>query len=85
MNVKKRITALFLAMMMALSIMAMPAAALEDTIQPRIPAPECPYCNHMMVHTGTTGSGANRYFIYTCQNTECSRMGYTTRILYPGP
>lgn len=85
MKTRKKITAMFLAMMMALSIMAMPASALEDAIQPRIPAPECPYCNHMMTHTGTTGSGNNRYFIYTCQNTECSHFGYRTSILYLGP
>lgn len=81
MNVKKRITALFLAMMMALSIMAMPAAALEDTIQPRIPSTVCPYCNQFMTNTGIVEIDHTDYFRYVCCNTECSHMGYTDYVL----
>lgn len=82
MKITKKITALFLAMMMALSIMAMPAAALEDTIQPRIPAPACPYCNQSMTLTGTTTIYNQRYMIYKCLNSWCDHMGYQTEIQY---
>lgn len=74
MKITKKITALFLAMMMALSIMAMPAVALEDTIQPRIPVPVCPDCNVFMINQGPTMVQGVRYFYYTCPN--CSNYEY---------
>ena len=61
----KKLAALFLAMMMALSIMAVTAAAYgaeehahdeaccEETVMPRIPgAPYCWKCGNLMVHAG---------------------------------
>lgn len=82
MNVKKRITALFLAMMMALSIMAMPAAALEDEIQPRLPRPTCPYCGEFMTNTGAEEVEGDRFFVYVCYNNDCSHRGHKEYVRY---
>lgn len=81
MNVKKRITALFLAMMMALSIMAMPAAALEEEIQPRIQVPVCPYCEQFMTNTGVKNVAGTYYFLYVCYNNDCSHRGHEEYVL----
>ena len=71
----KKLAALFLAMIMALSVMAMTAAAYgpdehvhseaccEETIMPRIPAaPYCPKCGNEMVHA----SGTEDYYTFRC-------------------
>ncbi len=84
MKKSKKLAALVLAMVMALSLMAVTAAAYgeehvhdgtccEEAIQPRKPgAPECPSCNILMTDTG--GGYENekpvRYF-------RCSKCGDT--------
>ena len=77
----KRLAALFLAMMMAFSIMAVTAAAYgeeghvhtgacsEETIQPRIPAaPYCWKCDQEMVHAG----GGKEYYTFKCYRCNTS-------------
>lgn len=71
----KKLAALFLAMMMALSIMAVTAAAYgaeehahdeaccEETVMPRIPGPPlCDKCNQPMSLAG----GSSDYYTYKC-------------------
>lgn len=81
----KKLAALFLALVMALSVMAVTAAAYgaeehehtgacsTETIQPRKPAESCPNCGRGMTEVGsgrdTTGK---RYIDFQCKNDDCT-------------
>lgn len=84
MNLTKKLAALVLAMMMALSVMAMPAAAYEaghehaeaccaDEIMSRKPAMECPKCHVAMTYEENKDSiGAQYRFV-------CPECGMSTK------
>ena len=89
MKTKKRLAALFLAMMMVFSVMAMTASAYgeeghvhdetccEDTVIARKPgAPVCYKCNLVMVETGTTTMNGQTVMTYLCQGCGDTTWGY---------
>lgn len=88
MKTTKKLAALFLALVMALSCMAMTAAAYgedehvhdgtccAETVQPRTPGAVCPncMCGMQKSHTGADGNG--RYTEFWCINPDCNNHGY---------
>lgn len=90
MKTKKRLAALFLAMMMVFSVMAMTASAYgeeghvhdetccEDAVIARKPgAPVCYKCNLVMVETGQgTDASGRRIIYYLCQGCGDTSWGY---------
>lgn len=87
MKTTKKLASLFLALLMALSCMAMPAMAAGDehhdhecavcsegTIMPRKPAFRCYACDQEMteIARGTDING-NGYITFACQNPQCTR------------
>ena len=89
MKTTKKLAVLFLALILALSIMAVPAMAHEEdhvhtaacsetAIQPRMPGMVCPYCSVGMDVYQTepvSGSSALRTR-FICNNPDCPRSGY---------
>lgn len=81
----KKLAALVLAMVMAFSLMAVTAAAYgaeehehthvcsEETIQPRIPAMQCPKCGAAM-DARVYYEGTQRYIEFTCPNASCGKV-----------
>lgn len=68
MKTKKRMLPLLLALMMALSIMAVPALAEEDTPIMRRPVGPCPVCRTQQAYVITPGQ--RRYVKITCKNSS---------------
>lgn len=79
----KKMLALFLALAMAFSLMAVTAAAYGaeehdhdgacsvETIQPRKPAaPECPHCNQIMPAVGSGNDFRGHYTLYWCEKDQ---------------
>lgn len=86
----KKLAALFLAMVMAFSLMAVTAAAYgaeehvhdetccAETIQPRKPgAPECLYCGYPMTDVGTGSDGGGSFNWYQCKTAGCPNRNST--------
>lgn len=89
----KKLAALFLAMVMAFSLMAVTAAAYgaeehvhdetcyAETIQPRKPTgPACPYCAQTMDFAYVARVGDDYYDVYKCCADVCSHRGYTVYV-----
>ena len=80
----KKLAALFLALMMVLSCMAVTAAAAgaeehehdgvccAETVQPRKPGATCSYCGYGMRETGSGQDNYGSYLSFTCYNDGCS-------------
>lgn len=83
----KKLAALFLALMMVFSLMAVTAAAYgaeehehtdacsEETIQPRMPAMQCPVCGAKMNGTVRKDEAGNRVVDFTCPNGHAPIIG----------
>lgn len=81
----KKLAALFLALVMVLSCMAMTAAAYgseehthdetccAEAIQPRVPAMQCSNCMQEMDQAGSGHDENGHFIILQCKNPTCTR------------
>lgn len=77
MKTSKKIASLFLAMLMALSCMAMTASAVEESVvQPRIPAMQCGYCGVGMTEVYRDHDDKGYFSIVECRNRSCTNYGH---------
>ena len=94
MKATKKLMSLVLALMMALSIMAVTAAAYgetghthdeacsTETIQPRKPAARCPGCGEQMTETGSGKDNRGPYITVTCLTPGCPNRGGSLDLHY---
>ena len=97
MKTTKRFASLFLAMLMAFSLMAVTASACdaghahdetcaEATVQPRRPAVMCYSCGQEMVVANSWDAGIKGIaFIFECKTSGCSNKGGTVGPVYWKP
>jgi len=84
MKAAKKLTALVLALMMSLSIMAVPAAAYgDDVIMPRGPAKRCPVCDAPMEEVKRGRDENNKiYSVLECVTPGCANEGWQVTVYW---